>query len=114
MPIGDIVYILMDEVVVRQEADRASFFNASLVNLGALACSKTASMKFRISVIISDIQAAFKRQACGSRKIAGAILKYGRDETIVITNKRANRYNEGIRRNINSMREEEIETLATY
>ena len=73
------------------------------------ACSKTAFTRF-------PLRDGFSRHRGGRRrgvleKLQDCYARYGRDETIVITrsNKRANRYNEGIRRNV-LYAEEEIES----
>ncbi|MEG1611665.1 MAG: AAA family ATPase [Alistipes sp.] len=102
---GEPVYETLDEVV-RQEAQSGILFNATLVRC-MLEQGIYAVPHFDLSY--SDIEAVNggefleKLQECYSR--------YGRDETIVVTrsNKRANRYNEGIRRNVLSA-EEEIES----
>ena len=102
---GDVVYGTMDEVV-RQEAESGILFNATLVR-----CMLENGIYEipRFEMGYPDFEAVEggdfleKLQECYDR--------YGRDETIVITrsNKRANRYNEGIRRNVLGA-EEEIES----
>lgn len=102
---GEVVYASMDEVV-RQEAESGILFNATLVRC----------MLERGIYEIPRFRMGFPDVA---RLEGGEFLetlqecydRYGRDETIVITrsNKRANRYNEGIRRNILGA-EEEIES----
>lgn len=102
---GEVVYGTMDDVV-RQEAQSGILFNATLVRC-MLENGIHEIPHFELS--FPDIEAVEggefldKLQECYSR--------YGRDETIVITrsNKRANRYNEGIRRNVLGA-EEEIES----
>ncbi len=102
---GEVVYGSMDEVV-RQEAESGILFNATLVRC-MLERGIYEMPRFRTS--FPDV----------ARIGGGEFLEtlqecydsYGRDETIVITrsNKRANRYNAGIRRNILGA-EEEIES----
>ena len=102
---GDVVYSSMDDVV-RQDIDSGILFNATM-----LRC-----------MIESDIDEVpqFDMQfpdfeAIGGldimEKLQDAYDKYGSDETIIITrsNKRANRYNEGVRR-YNLSAEEAIES----
>lgn len=93
---GDVIYGTMDEVV-RQEAESGILFNATLVrcmlenNIIEVPHFK---MDFPDIVALEGGDLLETLQDC--------YYRYGRDETIVITrsNKRANRYNEGIRRNI--------------
>jgi len=102
---GDVAYATMDEVV-RQGAGSGILFNATLVRcmlergICDVPCFR---MDFPDIVAVSGGEFLEKLQDCYDR--------YGRDETIVITrsNKRANRYNEGIRRNVLGA-EEEIES----
>ena len=105
LPYGDIEYTTMDEVV-RQTQDSGILFNATM-----LRCM----LENRLDEI-----PRFDMSRPDFRSVEGGELlealeecysKYGRDETIVITrsNKRANRYNEGIRR-YNLSAEEEIES----
>ncbi len=102
---GEVEYGSMDEVV-RQEADSGILFNATLVRC-MLEQGIYAIPRFRTEfpdiAKLSGGEFLETLQDCYDR--------YGRDEVIVITrsNKRANRYNEGIRRNILSA-EEEIES----
>ncbi len=102
---GEVVYGSMDEVV-RQEAESGILFNATLVRC-MLERGIYETPRFRTSfpdvARIGGGEFLETLQDCYDR--------YGRDETIVITrsNKRANRYNEGIRRNILGA-EEEIES----
>ena len=105
LPYGDVEYATMDEVV-RQTADSGILFNATMVRM---------MLENRIYEI-----PRFDMSKPDFRRVEGSELletlqdcydRYGRDETIVITrsNKRANRYNEGIRR-YNLSAEEEIES----
>ena len=102
---GEVEYATMDEVV-RQTADSGILFNATMIRcmlenriheIPRLRCS---SPDFKS---INGVELLETLQECYDR--------YGSDETIVITrsNKRANRYNEGIRR-YNLSAEEEIES----
>jgi exodeoxyribonuclease-5 len=105
LPFGDVIYETMDEVV-RQEQTSGILFNATLVR-----CMIENNI-FEIPHL--DIQYDDIESVSGGEfleKLQDCYDKYGRDETIVITrsNKRANRYNEGIRRNI-LFAEEEIES----
>ena len=102
---GEVICGTLDEVV-RQEAESGILFNATLVRCmlerGIYAIPRFA-MSYPDFEAIEGGELLEKLQDCYDR--------YGRDETIVITrsNKRANRYNEGIRRNI-LCAEEEIES----
>jgi exodeoxyribonuclease-5 len=102
---GAVVYGSMDEVV-RQEQDSGILFNATLVRC-MLENNIFEVPKFDMSY--KDVKAV------GGTELLEALQdcydRYGREDTIVITrsNKRANRYNEGIRR-INLMAEEELES----
>ena len=102
---GEIVYGTMDEVV-RQEAQSGILFNATLVRcmLENGICETP-----RFAMDFPDIEAVEGGEFL--EKLQDCYDRYGRDETIVITrsNKRANRYNEGIRRNV-LYAEEEIES----
>ncbi|MEG1885479.1 MAG: AAA family ATPase [Alistipes sp.] len=105
MPYGDVVYDTMDEVV-RQEAESGILFNATLVRCMLENCIYEIprfKMDFPEMEAIDGGEVLEKLQDCYAR--------YGREETIVVTrsNKRANRYNEGIRRNVLGA-EEEIES----
>lgn len=105
LPFGDVVYQTMDEVV-RQEQTSGILFNATLVR-----CMLENNI-FEIPHL--DMQYDDIESVSGGdflEKLQDCYDRYGRDETIVITrsNKRANRYNEGIRRNI-LFAEEEIES----
>ena len=101
---GDVCYATMDEVV-RQSHDSGILFNATM-----LRCM----LENRIHEIPHfDISYPDFRRVEGGElleELQECYDRYGRDETIVITrsNKRANRYNEGIRRHTLSA-EEEIE-----
>ena len=96
---------LLDDVV-RQEADSGILFNATLVR-----CMLEAGI---IDIPLFDTSFDDVEAVDGGdilEAIQGAYDRYGMEETIVITrsNKRANRYNEGIRRNV-LYAEEEIES----
>ena len=105
LPYGDVEYGTMDEVV-RQSQDSGILFNATM-----LRCM----LENRIYEIPKfDLTHPDFRRVEGSElleMLQDCYDRYGRDETIVITrsNKRANRYNEGIRR-YNLSAEEEIES----
>ncbi len=91
---GDIEYATMDEVV-RQQASSGVLFNATLVRC-MLERGIYQIPHFDLSFDdVEEIQGGEFTE-----KLQDAYDKFGRDETIVITrsNKRANRYNEGIRR----------------
>ena len=102
---GDVEYVTMDEVV-RQSSDSGILFNATMIRcmlenriheIPRLRCSFPDFKSINGGELLETLQECYDR--------------YGRDETIVITrsNKRANRYNEGIRR-YNLSAEEEIES----
>lgn len=102
---GEVVYQTMDEVV-RQEQSSGILFNATLIR-----CMLENNI-FEIPHLdtqYDDIEAIKGGEFL--EKLQECYDRYGRDETIVITrsNKRANRYNEGIRRNI-FFAEESIES----
>ena len=102
---GDVVYESMDDVV-RQEATSGILFNATMVRCmleNGLCEVPRFDMDFPDIESINGSEVMEKVQECYD--------KYGREETIVITrsNKRANRYNEGIRR-YNLSAEEAIES----
>ncbi len=93
---GDVTYCSLDEVV-RQNADSGILFNATLV-------------RCMIEAGIEEIP-LFETNYPDIKSLSGyefletiqeAYDRFGRDEVIVITrsNKRANRFNEGIRRNV--------------
>lgn len=102
---GEVVYATMDDVV-RQEAQSGILFNATMVRC---------MLENRIFEIphfemgYPDFEALEGGEFL--EKLQDCYDRYGRDETIVITrsNKRANRYNEGIRRNV-LCAEDEIES----
>ncbi len=102
---GDIVYGTLDEVV-RQENESGILFNATLVR-----CMLENGIieRPRFEMEYSDIERIEGGEFL--ERLQDCYARYGRDETIVITrsNKRANRYNEGIRRNV-LFAEEEIES----
>lgn len=105
LPYGDVEYATMDEVV-RQSQDSGILFNATM-----LRCMLENNI-----YEIPHFDLTFKdfRQVQGGElleELQDCYDSFGRDETIVITrsNKRANRYNEGIRRH-NLSAEEEIES----
>ena len=102
---GNIVYESMDDVV-RQEATSGILFNATMVRcmLENGLCEVP-----RFEMDFPDIEAINGSEVM--EKVQECYDKYGREETIVITrsNKRANRYNEGIRR-YNLSAEEAVES----
>ncbi|MBQ7342200.1 MAG: AAA family ATPase [Alistipes sp.] len=105
LPYGEVEYASMDDVV-RQECDSGILFNATMVRCmleNELYEIPHFDMSYPDFEAISGGDFLEKLQECYDR--------YGKDETIVITrsNKRANRYNEGIRRNV-LCAEEEIES----
>ena len=105
LPYADVVYETMDEVV-RQEQTSGILFNATLVRCmlenGIYEIPK-------LDTSFDDVEALNGGEFL--ERLQECYDRYGRDETIVITrsNKRANRYNEGIRRNT-LFAEEEIES----
>ncbi|MBQ5353849.1 MAG: ATP-binding domain-containing protein, partial [Alistipes sp.] len=105
LPYADVEYQTMDEVV-RQEQSSGILFNATLVR-----CMLENGIYEipHLDMGYDDIEAVSGGEFL--EKLQDCYDKYGRDETIVITrsNKRANRYNEGIRRNT-LFAEEEIES----
>ena len=102
---GEVEYATLDEVV-RQEAESGILFNATLVRC---MLERGICRKPRFELNFPDIEALSGGEFL--ERLQDAYYKYGRDEVIVITrsNRRANRYNEGIRRNVLSA-EEEIES----
>ena len=102
---GDIVYASMDDVV-RQSAESGILFNATMVR-----CMLENGIYEipRFDLNYPDIESIQGNELM--EKLDECYCRYGRDETIVITrsNKRANRYNEGIRR-YNLSAEEAIES----
>ena len=102
---GDVVYASMDDVV-RQQAESGILFNATMLRCmleNGIYEVPQLDMSFADVETISGGEVMEKVQECYDR--------YGRDETIIITrsNRRANRYNEGIRR-YNLSAEEAIES----
>ena len=102
---GEVVYGTMDEVV-RQESESGILFNATLVRC-MLENGLYEIPHFELD--FPDIEAIDGGEFL--ERLEDCYARYGRDETIVITrsNRRANRYNEGIRRNV-LYAEEEIES----
>ena len=105
LPYGDVEYATMDEVV-RQSQDSGILFNATM-----LRCMLENNI---YEIPHFDLKFKDFRQVQGGElleELQDCYDSFGRDETIVITrsNKRANRYNEGIRRH-NLSAEEEIES----
>ena len=102
---GDVVYGSMDEVV-RQEQNSGILFNATLVR--CMLENKIYEIP-KFDMGYDDVQSVSGTDLLEA--LQDCYDRYGREETIVITrsNKRANRYNEGIRR-INLMAEEELES----
>ena len=102
---GDVVYASMDDVV-RQQAESGILFNATMLRCmleNGIYEVPHLEMDFADVESISGGEVMEKVQECYDR--------YGRDETIIITrsNRRANRYNEGVRR-YNLSAEEAIES----
>ena len=105
LPYGDVEYATMDEVV-RQSQDSGILFNATM-----LRCMLENNI---YEIPHFDLKFKDFRQVQGGElleELQDCYDSFGRDETIVITrsNKRANRYNEGIRCH-NLSAEEEIES----
>ncbi|MBR4952604.1 MAG: AAA family ATPase [Alistipes sp.] len=105
LPYGDVEYGTMDEVV-RQSHDSGILFNATMLRCmleNSIYEIPHFDLKFKDFRHVQGGELLEELQDCYDR--------FGRDETIVITrsNKRANRYNEGIRRH-NLSAEEEIES----
>lgn len=102
---GDVVYASMDDVV-RQDAESGILFNATMVR-----CMIENGLYEipRFNMDFPDFEAIDGSELM--EKLQDAYDSGQRDETIVITrsNKRANRYNEGIRR-YNLSAEESIES----
>lgn len=102
---GTVEYHSMDEVV-RQEQTSGILFNATLVR-----CMLESGLNEipRLDLSFDDVFSIQGGELLEA--LQDCYDKFGQDETIVITrsNKRANRYNEGIRRNI-LFAEEEIES----
>ena len=102
---GEVVYASMDDVV-RQQAESGILFNATMLRCmleNGIYEVPQLDMSFADVESISGGEVMEKVQECYDR--------YGRDETIIITrsNRRANRYNEGVRR-YNLSAEEAIES----
>ena len=102
---GEVVYASMDDVV-RQQAESGILFNATMLRCmleNGICEVPQLDMSFADVESISGGEVMEKVQECYDR--------YGRDETIIITrsNRRANRYNEGVRR-YNLSAEEAIES----
>lgn len=105
LPFGEVEYASMDDVV-RQECNSGILFNATMVRCmleNGIYEIPHFDMSYPDFEAVEGGEFLEKLQECYDL--------YGRDETIVITrsNKRANRYNEGIRRNV-LCAEEEIES----
>ena len=102
---GDVMYASMDDVV-RQDIDSGILFNATMLRCmieGDIDEVPQFDMQFPDFEAIGGLDIM--------EKLQDAYGKYGGDETIIITrsNKRANRYNEGVRR-YNLSAEEAIES----
>ncbi len=102
---GDVVYGTLDEVM-RQNVESGIMFNATMVRC-MLEAGITEPPLFEMSY--PDFKAIDGGEFL--EKVEECYSRYGREETIVITrsNKRANRFNEGIRRHV-LFAEEEIES----
>ncbi len=102
---GDVVYGTMDEVV-RQQTTSGVLFNATMVR--CMIENNICEIPI-FDMNYSDIEAIEGGEF--TEKLQECYDKYGRDDTIIITrsNKRANRYNEGVRR-YSLGAEEEIES----
>lgn len=102
---GEVMYASMDDVV-RQQAESGILFNATMVR-----CMLENNLIEvpRLDLSFEDVRAISGGEVM--ELVQDCYDRYGRDETIVITrsNKRANRYNEGIRR-YNLSAEEAIES----
>ncbi|MFR9650796.1 MAG: AAA family ATPase [Rikenellaceae bacterium] len=102
---ADVEYATMDEVV-RQRGDSGILFNATLIRE---MMAQGIYQKPIFDLNFPDIESL---EGCDlTETIQDCYDKYGRDETIIITrsNKRANRFNEGIRR-YTTYAEERIES----
>lgn len=102
---GPVIYESLDDVV-RQQSSSGILFNATLVR------SMLENGIFEIPIFEMDFPDVESIDGAEFMdKLDQCYSKYGRDETIVITrsNKRANKYNDGIRRYILGA-EEEIES----
>ncbi len=104
-PYGEVIYTSMDDVV-RQSVESGILFNATMVRC-MLENDICEIPRFDLSR--PDIEAIDGGEFL--EKLQDCYDTYGRDETIVVTrsNKRANRFNEGVRRYILSA-EEAIES----
>lgn len=102
---GDVEYATMDEVV-RQRGDSGILFNATLIRQ-MMECGIYAPP--RVDLNFPDIELVEGSDL--TERIQDCYDRYGRDETIIITrsNKRANRFNEGVRR-YTTYAEERIES----
>ena len=102
---GDVEYCTLDEVV-RQQMDSGILFNATLTRC---MLEKGIYEPPRFDMSFADFEAISGAEFM--EKIEECYSRYGKDETIVITrsNKRANRFNAGIRRQV-LFAEEEIES----
>ena len=102
---GDVEYATMDEVV-RQQATSGILFNATLVR-----CMLERGIYDipRFDLSFADVESIEGGEF--TERLQDAYDKYGSEETIIITrsNKRASRYNEGVRR-YTLCREEAIES----
>ncbi|MBP3290685.1 MAG: AAA family ATPase [Alistipes sp.] len=102
---GDVIYTSMDDVV-RQSAESGILFNATMLRCmleNGIYEVPQFDMQYPDFEAISGVDIL--------EKLQDAYDKYGRDEVIVVTrsNKRANKFNEGIRR-YNLSAEEAIES----
>ena len=93
---GDVLYVQLDEVM-RQQDSSGILFNATLVR-----CMLAADI---IDIPMFDLSFEDVEQIEGGEIlecIQDAYDRYGMEETLIITrsNKRANRFNEGVRRNV--------------
>ena len=102
---GDVTYTSMDDVV-RQSVESGILFNATMVRC---MLENNLCEIHRFDLSRPDIEAIDGGEFL--EKLQDCYDTYGRDETIVVTrsNKRANRFNEGVRRYILSA-EEAIES----
>ena len=102
---GEVTYASMDDVV-RQQAESGILFNATM---GRGMLENNLIEVPRLDLSFEDVQSISGGEVM--ELVQDCYDRYGRDETIVITrsNKRANRYNEGIRR-YNLSAEEAIES----
>ncbi len=91
---GDVIYCTMDEVV-RQEESSGILFNATMIRC---MMDKRIFEIPKLDLSFPDIESVEAGEF--TEKMQECYDKYGRDQTIIITrsNKRANRYNEGVRR----------------